>query len=281
MAMTNPRLDRPRWWQWPTILSLDAPIVLLVWQAAAAATAGVAIGWPQRVVLAASVWLAYATDRWLEAWRLPAPMVRTPRHAFHQRRRWTIAAVAASVLVADITLAVASLSASDLFAGLWLALAAACYVLSHQWLHRAARWRAPKEVVVAVLLAAGVWLFVRHGPAAAVWPTVGLFALLCLTNISLISTWEVDVDRRHGQSSLALHSDAARRWIPLLPWLAALVAVVVAIAGAPAVRAVAACAFVSALLLAASDRLEPRTGWPLARVSSDLALLTPLVLVLR
>ena len=279
--MTTSRLDRPRWWQWPTILSIDAPIVLLVWQAAVAAAAGVALGWPHRAVLAASVWLAYVADRWLEAWRLPASIVRTPRHAFYQRRRWPVAVVGVVILAADIAVATTTLPAGDLVAGSWLALAAACYVLSHQWLHRTARWRVPKELVITVLLAAGVWLFVRQGAVAVVRPIVGLFALLVLTNISLISAWEVDVDRRHGQSSLALHSTAAYRWIPLLPWVAAFVALVIAIAGAPDVRAVAACALASALLLVASNRMERYTGWPLARVASDLALLTPLALILR
>ena len=37
----------------------------------------------------------------------------------------------------------------------------------------------------------------------------------------------------------------------------------------------------SALLLVASNRMERYTGWPLARVASDLALMTPLALILR
>ncbi|ODS54656.1 MAG: hypothetical protein ABS36_10830 [Acidobacteria bacterium SCN 69-37] len=275
--MHIPRPDRPRWWQWPTILSLDAPVILLAWQALAAHATGVPLGWAPRVVLAVSVWLAYMADRWIEAWRLPASAVATPRHRFHQRWRWPIATVAAAAFVADIVTAVVALDADDVIAGLWLALAAGAYVVSHQWLHRHAPWRAPKELVIALLLAAGVWLFVRAGTPAVLWPTLGLFALLCLTNTSLISRWEIEIDRRQGQSSLALGSGRARRWITGLPWVTALTAVVVAGTGGPSAQIVGACALASALILGAVDLVEPRIDWPLARVCSDAALLTPIV----
>ena len=40
---------------------------------------------------------------------------------------------------------------------------------------------------------------------------------------------------------------------------------------------VGACALASALILGAVDLVEPRIDWPLARVCSDAALLTPIV----
>lgn len=276
--MTTPDL-RPRWWQWPTVLSFDAPAVMLVWQAAVAGAADVPLDWAHRVVLAASVWIAYTIDRWVEASRLPASIVRTPRHAVHQRWRWPIALTTSGVFVADVAIAVLNLPVHDLAAGSILAVAAACYVLSHQWLHRNARWRVPKEVMIAALLSGGVWLFVREGTAAVVLAASGLLSLLVLTNISLISSWEVDIDRTHGQSSLALESSKAGRVIPWMPWTAAVVSVAVAAIGPAAAQPVAVCSIASALLMALTDRIQPYIGWPAARVASDLALLTPLALL--
>jgi hypothetical protein len=65
--------------------------------------------------------------------------------------------------------------------------------------------------------------------------------------------------------------------IAALPWIAAVAAALVLGFGPAATRPVAGVAFISALLLAGIDRLEPRLGWPAARVMSDLALLTPVV----
>lgn len=278
LRMTTPDLHA-RWWQWPTVLSFDAPVVLVVWQGAVANTADMTLDWAPRAVLAASIWVAYTIDRWLEALRLPPSVVRTPRHAVHQRWRWPIAAATCGVFVADVAVAVLSLPGRDLAAGGVLAAAAACYVLSHQWLHRNARWRVPKEVVIAALLGGSVWLFVREGPPAVVLAATGLLSLLVLTNISLISSWEVDIDLTHGQSSLALESSAARQWIPWLPWTAAVVSAAMAMAAPAAAQPLAVCGVFSALLMGVSDRMQPYLGWPLARVASDLALLTPLVLL--
>jgi len=74
--------ERPRWWQWPTVLSLDAPMVVATWQLLLAQLAAVVLDFSRIAVLALSVWLAYVADRWLEAVRLDAGTIRTPRHHF-------------------------------------------------------------------------------------------------------------------------------------------------------------------------------------------------------
>ena len=274
----GPDPARPLWWQWPTVLSLDAPAIVLAWQALVAEVAAVSIGWHERLVLALSVWLAYTVDRWIEAGRLDRSILSTPRHRFHQQWHGPIAIVAAAVLVANVAVALTTLDTRAILTGLVLAGAAALYVLSHQWLHRDAPLRVPKELCIALLLTAGVWLFTREGTGGAFWSALALFALLCLTNTALISRWETDVDRMHGQSSLALAFPAAGQHFRLLPWLTLTAAVLVAVSvdhGQPA----AACTVLSAILLAAIDRLEVAVGWPLARVLADAALLTPLLVL--
>jgi hypothetical protein len=44
---------RPHWWQWLTVLSLDAPLVAVAWQVALARSAGVALGGPHVFILGA------------------------------------------------------------------------------------------------------------------------------------------------------------------------------------------------------------------------------------
>ena len=278
-ASVNQPLQRLGWWRWPTVLSLDAPAVVLGWQAVLAHAARVHLEWPHAVVLSASVWLAYAADRWIEGWRVAPDAIRTARHAFYQRRRWTVFALWIGVLASDLWVALSRLSLRELEAGWLVVPPVLAYLLSHQLMHRDHKWRAPKEVCVALLLGAGVALFPvvhvdSHRPS--LWSALVLFVLLCFANCTLISIWERDVDRSHGQTSLALQFGKTG-WIHAFPWILALLAATLGVMDTGDARVAAACTAVSAALLGLVDWHHPRLGWRLARVLADVALLTPFV----
>lgn len=278
-----PRLSTPRWWQWPTILSLDAPLVALAWQGAFAGVARVALHWPHYAVLGVSVWLAYAADRWLEAWRLPPEAIVTPRHRFYADHRRPVAVVWLALLAGDVAVAFICLSLRELLAGGLLLLPVLAYVLSHQSLHRDRLAHVPKEVLTALLIAGGASVFVLAAGRGSgpLYASVGLFAALCFVNVALIGFWEREVDAVHGQSSLARQTAAGSAVFHLLPWALTAVAAFVAIPVLRIPDAVAHCVAASAVLLALIDRFEPRLGWPLARVLADAALLTPLLPLAR
>jgi hypothetical protein len=106
-------------------------------------------------------------------------------------------------------------------AGLLILVPVAAYLLSHQLVHRNSPWRAPKELCVAVLLGAGAAAFTASRPGVrieAMAAPLGLFVLLCFTNCALISVWEDEVDRIHGQTSLALQFARAPVLCRALPW---------------------------------------------------------------
>jgi hypothetical protein len=270
--------DRPRWWQWPIVLSLDAPAVVVVWQVMIYRLSAESVRWAPGFVLGASVWLAYSADRWLEGWRLHPSRVRTQRHAFHQRRRWTIAVVWMGVLAADVAVALNGLTRREFFAGTLVLLPVAAYLLSHQGVHRQRRGRMPKEICVALLLAAGIGVFPaadREGGWEYCLGPLGLFAVLAFANCALISGWENAVDCSQGQISLASEYGAGG----LLGRWAAGLAVALGLAGFLAVSGLAAAgglaATASGALLLGIDGLEPRLGWEAARGLADAALLTP------
>lgn len=267
---------RPRWWQWPTVLSIDAPLVTLTWLAFLGRQLDVEIGWPALFVLGASVWLAYAADRSIEGWRLAPEDIRTARHHFYQRWRGPVAVVWIAMLLADLGVAATRLTRAEWRVGWMLTAAVGTYLVSHQFLHRTSRWRVPKEICVAGLLTGGLSIFlVESVPFRALAGPLALFAALCFVNCVLISWWEREVDRSHQQSSLALGAGRAA-WIHAAPWLLAVVAIAAAALSGP-IRTVAVCTAVSALLLALVDHLQPRMGWPPARVLADVVLLTPIV----
>ncbi|MGH7995407.1 MAG: hypothetical protein ACREFX_03545 [Opitutaceae bacterium] len=271
---------RPKWWQWPTILSLDAPAVVVAWQALVFDIAGRRDRAAPLFVLGASVWLCYVADRWFEGWRVHPQSIRTRRHSFYQRRRWEIAGACAIVFLADVAVALGNLSSREFFAGALLVLPVAAYLLSHQLIHRNSRWRLPKEICTAVLLAGGVAAFPTAQADAClvvVGEPVAVFALLAFANCALISVWEHAVDQSHGQISLARQfpfGSAFGRW-------AAALAIAVGLGGGMdgggAFAALNAAGAASGLLLLWIDRAESVLGREAARVLADAALLTPLV----
>ena len=277
---------RPRWWQWPTILSLDAPAVVLAWQAMLARVAlGAAPEGRHALLLGTGVWLSYAADRWIEGWRLTEATVRTPRHRFYLRWRWPVFVAWTLVLIGALALAALRLDAREWLFSLALLAPALAYLLSHQFWHRHHPWRAPKELCVAGILTLGVAIYPLAeakalsealrlaGPAC-------LFFLLALANCMLISDWERDVDVGHGQTSLALRFEPARSFARRLPGAVLVIASVFVLAHDGALRDAGLCAAASAAMLAGLARVAPRLGWARARVLADAALLTPLAFCL-
>jgi hypothetical protein len=275
--------SRPRWWLWPTILSLDAPAVVVLWQAVIARSASVDTSATEIVVLGSSVWLAYAADRWIEGWRLIPENIRTHRHRFYQNGRWPIFALWVSVLGLDLAAATRGLSSAALRNGMLILVPVAAYLLSHQLVHRKSRLRAPKEMCVALLLGCGAALFAASRPGAdlhAMAVPLILFVLLCFANCALISVWEDEVDRSHGQTSLAIQFGRAAAVSRALPWLIVALSGAVCLAAVPHAGAAAACAGASGVLLGVVDLAQRRTGRIAARVLADVALMTPLAWLL-
>ena len=240
--------DQIPWWLWPTILSIDAPMVTGLWQRLLSRVADIRLDWEHGVVLAVSVWLAYAADRWIEGWRLRPAQIRTKRHRFYQRHRWPIAAAWLVAFAVDVAIAWVRLDRREFLAG---------------------------------LLAAGTALFVVLPPHdAVVWWAIALFTLLCFANCALISAWEREVDVSHGQTSLAMQFGAGARIARGLTLAIAVAAAALGWVGPPALSMAAASAGASALLLLWINHAETALGRHRARVLADVALMTPAIALL-
>ena len=271
---------KPKWWQWPTVLSLDAPAVALLWQWLLARVMHTPLAWHHVFILGAATWLAYAADRWIEGWQIARDQLRTQRHWFYQRWRWPVFSVWLGVLATALAVSFTRLNSRELATGFIVLAPVLVYLLSHQLVHRVNPWRAPKELCVALLFVAGVSCFqiAREPGALRVFsvPLI-LFGALCVANCALISLWETEVDRTHGQTSLALQYPRGHRLVRLLPWLLAVLATGFAVCETGAVQIAGLCAAASGGLLGAVDLAHIRCGRQLARVLADVALMTPLV----
>lgn len=271
---------RPAWWQWATVLSLDAPAVALVWQAFFARLLGVHLQPHHHVILGVVTWVVYAADRWMEGLEIDPALVCTQRHRFYQQYRLPVAVLGVCLTLAVSGLALARLTRAEWEAGLVLAAPVGLYLVAGPMLRRIEAWRIPKELCIAVLFAAGTGCFplVQAGPQASrlAFPLLW-FALLCLSNLVLIARWETTVDVAHAQFSIALAHPALDRLLGATPWVVAVAAAAAGLARAGGPVVVAACVSVSAALLGLLDRCQDRLGRRLARAIVDATLLTPLV----
>ena len=173
-----------RAWLWPNLLSLDAPIVAVLWQIFFARCFGVPVNVVAAFLLLLTVWLIYTADRTLDAWKGECD---SPRHEFYRRHWRGLLPVWMGVLALAGWLAIERLPARLFDRGMLLLLAVAVYFC----LIHLGRGRIPKEAAVGVLFALGASLVAWHNvKTPADVATILLFSGLCWINCVAIQRWE-------------------------------------------------------------------------------------------
>ena len=100
MQMDTLAAGRTRWWQAANLLSLDAPVVALAWQALLAQVTGTMLMPAGRWALGLTVWAIYLADRLLDV-RDGRRAPQTARHAITRRHRLGMSVLLGMVLAAD------------------------------------------------------------------------------------------------------------------------------------------------------------------------------------
>ncbi|MCO5068701.1 MAG: hypothetical protein M9910_08485 [Kiritimatiellae bacterium] len=274
----NTLAKRPAWWQWPMILSLDAPLVAIAWQHLLAQVAHTPLRPHHILLLFAATWLVYAADRWTEGFDIAPAAVSTQRHRFYQQHPRAIAIAILLIATAALALAIKTLTPTEWRWSLALAALVAAYLILGPLLRKLASLHIPKEIVIAILFALGTAcmpLALAHHTRHTLIAPIAWFAALCLVNLALISLWEREADIAHRVTSVAQIHPALNRAIRLAPWALLLAATATAIIAHPTTnRAPLICTATSALLMGILDLAEPTLGRQPARVlSSPLAIL--------
>ncbi len=247
---------RTPFWLWPNLLSLDAPVIAVLWQHFLSDTLS-PVHPAVTIVLGLSVWLVYTADRLVDTWS-PGATITSARHRFALAHRSLLAGIAIPVLGLDLTLALLYLPLLHFLAGVLLAVAVAARFYA---VLRPPRRPWPKELWTAIIFATGVWAPVLL--ANPLRPGAILFALLCWWNCSAIDSWEEASGSRPLLGTAALLTVAA---LGLFAWNHRPVAL------AEALSAAGFC-----LLAAGARRFSPN----LLRAAVDACLLTPLLLYAR
>jgi len=180
--------DSPPLWLWPNLLSLDAPLVAVVWQGFLAYRFSLPLRPAGRLVLGLTVWAIYLSDRLLDA-RKPAMLREPARHRYYRRHSRFMLTLWTMVVCLDAVIAILWLRPEIVRDGL-LPLAGVLAYLSI--VHVSGKSvRFPKEIAAAGLFTAGTfltsWAALRT-PGLA-WPAMAFF-ILCMANIVAIEAWE-------------------------------------------------------------------------------------------
>lgn len=179
---------------WLTSLSLDAPLVAVVWQQAVAETISANLDWQHHILIFLSVWLGYSADRWLDAWKHELNI--TQRHAFHASRRWTLLAIWICVLALSISLAVVSLQPDELKRGILLAIASLLATAIIQLGSNKNRHGVAKSLLTSGLVTASVLVFLPPALVREEIPNVIMVFFLFNLNCSCIHYWDLPIDSR-------------------------------------------------------------------------------------
>jgi hypothetical protein len=256
-------------WLWPNVLSLDAPVIAMLWQAFFASSFYVPLIAPAQAALGSTVWALYLADRMLDARRITGPA--TPRHRF-PREHPRVAAVLLVCALALAVVAMLQLRPVVMLDGVLLSAAVGVYFLSvHRW-----RPVLPKELLVAVLFACGTILAPWARSESKLAITIGgvAFLMVLLANTVAIETYEwrrVRLMQSETPPAATLWAASHYRALAGLIVLACIVGAAVAPAGlARTLTAVAIAMLLLAILC--EINLSPDAF----RVLADVALLAPI-----
>ncbi len=273
-------LESPwRIWLWPNFLSLDAPLVAVLWQVLLTRGLAVHVKPGEPLVLALCVWLIYVADRVLDVLH-PAAAAWEPARKTFYRRHLRIAAIAGVCLLSlIIPLAYCILRRSTFYAGLTLAIPLLAYFAL---IHLApVRWRArwPRELAVACLFTSGTFLAIWTGNnrnVYSLWAPAILFFWLCWANCSAIETWEWQRNILGEDSAPSASTQWAARHLAVIGFAVACLAVVIGYVGLAPIG-FAGSSLLSGIALALLAERRHHLPMNALRVSVDLALCTPLV----
>jgi hypothetical protein len=248
--------DRQRvpFWLWPNVLSLDAPLIAVLWQDFLHRCYPSTLQPAGRVALGLTVWAIYLADRLLDV-RHPAKAGESTRHAFYRRHRTVALAGFGVILLADFLVTGLWLRHAVVSSGLIVAACVAAYLA----LFPLKREIGGKKPAAAVLFTAGVFLIPWLGtlrPAEELALPAILFCATCFANLLMIQRWEQAEQARPAWILLVIIL-GLRGFIKGLPWFGA---ITVSAAGL-------------GTLAWTGDRLSANAKGVLA----DAALLTPLL----
>jgi hypothetical protein len=271
-------------WAWLHLLSLDAPLVAVLWQLLFAKALRVHLAPVVTLVMALVIWLIYVADRILDSCRAEQDMRQALRHRFYRAHRVAFSPAFFMVLLATGWMAYGDLGFRMWRDGLLLATAVGGYLaVVHVLGHRAQRWF-PKEIAVAILFGIGTFMpvgvRVQQLHLRFLLPFLLFLAVLWMNTLFIeYSEWvtlrERNADRPHESTILVgKHLAAFGAGVGVLALCA------MASGWFPSARPILLAEGLSALGLGLLGWQWRRISSYAVRVTADAVLLTPVLLLM-
>ncbi len=189
---------RPPLWLWFNLLSLDAPLIALVWQDFLARCYPTLLRPTGRGALGLTVWAVYLADRLLDV-RHPASAIESVRHRFYRQHRGYVVALLAIIVCADALLTTLWLRPAVFNEGLVLSGCVVVYLAAFAF----AGWSGlAKKPLAAILFTSGTfliaWTSAGHAMNRLLWPAAG-FCALCLGNLQITERWSQHAPLTHRE----------------------------------------------------------------------------------
>jgi len=279
-------------WLWPNLLSLDAPIVALVWLAMFAPIAGMNYQpWQAYTALGLVVWGIYVVDRVMDLKFLGEGDDRLKeRHLFHGRHLWLMGTLGVAALLAGAIIALTSGWPSTLIGSNYftsrpdIGYIVPGFVMVGGYFVMAITALQDDEIPHLRNLVAGLAFGYGTAMTACVngsvreglnelltWPPMLCFSLLCGINISAIHFWEHSL-RSSDQDVKAAHELALT--MPL--FVLGLVSSGLALAErVPLLRSFYVAILCATALLFVLNRNRNRFSMDALRVLADVAMIVP------
>ena len=266
-------------WLWPNLLSLDAPLIAVLWQLLLLHSLAIQVNEGEPIVLALAVWSVYLADRAFDALQPAAGEWEPARRTFYRGHLPIASAVACGLFATTVPLGYCLLKPSTFKAGLVLTIPLAAYLLLVHYLPPEWRARWPRELAIACIFTLGTFLAAWSSNAkdiSRLWGPAILFAVLCWVNCAAIETWEWQAGRNRCEEP----SSSARWATQYLTTIALASACLATIMGFWKVASseFAAAVLLSCLAMALMNQLRHRMQMNALRVAADVALCTPLLI---
>ncbi len=205
---------------------LDAPCVVVLWSAALARGFGFQPGPLALALLFSGVWMGYCVDRLVDGIRLGPELALTHRHRFAVRHRKRLVTLLVLALPATLAAGVRWLPTDRLVLGSGIAALAVLHtVLAHRY-PTTGRALLPRELVVGGLLALAAFVFGLENLESARPALLGL-AVLFAVDCWLVASFEVELDQKRGEASLAQRAVFSRQALVSTSWVLAVCAAAV------------------------------------------------------
>lgn len=261
-------------------MSLDAPLIAILWQALFLKCFRESSDPLRLVSLGIGVWLLYVADRVLDGRKNPAPSAEAPRHRFYRAHRRALLPWIAAFSAITAWLSLDSLPVPLLADYLALGCVVSIYFAVVHFAPPAVQAYWPKELAVGLLFAAGVCLPVSaEFHQRSILAPFLVFSALLWVNALAIECWEAEMRAGAPTPQKLRITRLVGNHLRDASLGIALAAAVLAFDGS--IRAgehsLYAAIFLTSASMAALDSVHARLSADLLRALADVSLLTPLL----